>query len=80
MMESQFKEPLLGKTLEELQQIVRLLDMPLFTAKQIASWLYVKRGRSIDEMTNLSLKNRSLLSESYEVGASDPVEAIRSVD
>lgn len=80
MMESQFKEPLLGKTLEELQQIVRQLDMPAFTAKQIASWLYVKRVRSLDEMTNLSLKNRNLLSESYEVGASDPVEAMRSVD
>lgn len=80
MMESQFKEPLLGKTLEELQQIVRQLDMPAFTAKQITSWLYVKRVRSIDEMTNLSLKNRNLLSESYEVGASDPVEAMRSVD
>ena len=71
MMESQFKEPLLGKTLEELQQIVRQLDMPAFTAKRV---------RSLDEMTNLSLKNRNLLSESYEVGASDPVEAMRSVD
>ena len=74
------KEPLLGKTLEELQGIVKVLDMPGFTAKQIASWLYGKRVRSIDEMTNLSLKNRQLLSESYEVGASDPVDAMRSVD
>ena len=79
-MELQSKEPLLGKTLEELQGIVKLLDMPAFTAKQIASWLYGKRVRSIDEMTNLSLKNRQLLSASYEVGASDPVDAMRSVD
>lgn len=79
-MERQSKEPLLGKTLSELQGIVKVLDMPAFTAKQIASWLYGKRVRSIDEMTNLSLKNRQLFNESYEVGASDPVDAMRSVD
>ena len=74
------KEALLGKNLEELQAIVRTLGMPLFTAKQIASWLYVKRVHSIDEMTNLSLKNRELLKDSYEVGLLAPVEAMRSVD
>jgi len=79
-MELLSKEPLLGKTLEELQGIVKVLDMPAFTAKQIASWLYSKRVHSIDEMTNLSLKNRQLLSASYEVGASYPVDAMRSVD
>jgi 23S rRNA (adenine2503-C2)-methyltransferase len=31
-------------------------------------------------MTNLSAKNRSLLSESYEIGASDPVDSMHSVD
>jgi len=79
-MDSQSKEPLLGKTLEELQQLVKRLDMPGFTAKQIASWLYAKRVHTIDEMTNLSLKNRQLLSESYVVGAAEPVDAMRSVD
>ena len=33
------KTPLLGKTLSELQCIVRDLGMPAFTAKQIAGWL-----------------------------------------
>lgn len=74
------KKPLLGLTLSELQQVVKLLGMPAFTAKQIALWLYVKRVGSIDEMTNLSLKHRELLKEIYEVGAEAPVDGMRSVD
>lgn len=35
---------------------------------------------TIDEMTNLSLKHREALKEGYEVGASAPVEEMRSVD
>lgn len=31
-------------------------------------------------MTNLSLKNRELLSQKYEVGATPPVHEMRSVD
>ena len=54
--------------------------MPKFAAKQIASWIYDKKVSSIDEMTNLSLKHRELMKEHYEVGASAPVEAMRSID
>ena len=57
----EMKVPLLGKTLSELQTIVHDLDMPRFTAKQIASWLYEKKVGSIDDMTNLSVKNRERL-------------------
>ncbi|MBQ7157518.1 MAG: 23S rRNA (adenine(2503)-C(2))-methyltransferase RlmN [Bacteroidaceae bacterium] len=74
------KQPLLGLTLTELQEIVLQLGMPKFTAKQIAGWIYGKRVRSIDEMSNISKKYRELLSESYTVGCSEPVEAMRSVD
>lgn len=78
-METQ-KKPLLGCTLYELQQITLQLGMPRYTAKQIASWLYDKKVRSIDEMTSLSLKNRELLGKRYKVGASVPVNEQRSVD
>ncbi|MBQ8224553.1 MAG: 23S rRNA (adenine(2503)-C(2))-methyltransferase RlmN [Bacteroides sp.] len=74
------KQSLLGLTLSELQQVVKNLGMPGFTAKQIASWLYGKRITSIDEMTNLSLRHRELLKESYVIGAEPPVDAMRSVD
>ena len=74
------KQPLLGRTLHELQDVVKSLGMPGFAAKQIAMWLYDKKVTAIDEMTNLSLKHRELLKEAYEVGACPPVEAMRSVD
>ena len=74
------KRPLLGLTLSELQNVVKNLGMPGFSAKQIASWLYGKKVTSIDEMSNLSLKHRELLKEIYEVGAEAPVDTMRSVD
>lgn len=74
------KIPLLGKTLDELKTLVAELGMPKFTANQLASWMYEKKVASIDEMTNLSLTNRELLKENYEVGASAPVHEMRSVD
>ena len=40
------KTALLGRTLDEIQQIVRNLGMPKFAAKQITSWLYDKKVRN----------------------------------
>lgn len=74
------KIPLLGKTLSELGEIVKDLGMPKFSAGQIAGWLYDKKVATIDEMTNLSQKNRERLKEAYEVGASSPVHEMRSAD
>ncbi len=74
------KMNLLGMTLAELQDLTERLGMPRFAAKQIASWLYVKRVTSIDDMTNLSLKFRETLKADYEIGTSAPVEAMRSID
>ena len=62
------KIKLLGKNLDELKALVAQEGLPGFTAKQIAQWLYVKKVRSIDEMTNLSKAARAALSEKYEVG------------
>lgn len=67
-------------TLSELQEVTKGLGMPGFTAKQIAQWLYVKRAKNIDEMTNLSLKHRAMLSEVYVVGAETPINEMRSQD
>ena len=74
------KKPLVGLTLEELKSVVSTLGMPSFTAKQISEWLYKKKAFSIDEMSNISAKNRELLSESYEVGRSLPVQTVESID
>ena len=74
------KKPLLGMTLKELEVLASNLGMPKFTAKQLASWLYEKRVGSIDEMTNISLRNRELLQENYCVGAYPPSHFQKSVD
>lgn len=74
------KKHLLGLTLDELKEVALECGLPKFAAKQMADWLYKKRVLSIDEMTNLSLANRNLLSEKYDVGRSLPVEDQRSID
>ena len=62
------KTRLLGKTLDELKAVAAEEGLPSFTARQMAQWLYVKKVRSIDEMTNLSKSARASLNERYEVG------------
>ncbi|MDD2799200.1 MAG: 23S rRNA (adenine(2503)-C(2))-methyltransferase RlmN [Bacteroidales bacterium] len=74
------KEPLLGKTLPELTDIIKSLGLPTFTAKQICEWLYHKKVTQIDNMTNLSLKSRALLNESYEIGNIAPASLQKSKD
>lgn len=74
------KEKLLGKNLAELQEIVLSLGLPKFTAGQIAQWMYQKKVRSIDDMTNLSKAARAKLSGNYELGLVEPVKVLASTD
>lgn len=74
------KIPLIGKTVDELKDIAVSLQMPAFTGKQIADWIYNKRVSDIAEMTNLSAKNRDLLAQSYVVGLSGPDLITESID
>ncbi len=67
-------------TLSALKEAVKEAGMPAFTAKQIAEWVYGKRVRSIESMSNISLKNRERLGELFEVGFKAPADAARSVD
>lgn len=70
----------MGMSVAELKEAARELGMPAFTGSQIAQWLYDKHVTSIDEMTNLSQKNRSILNEHYCVGAMAPIDCQRSQD
>lgn len=74
------KTNLFGLTLDDLQQICVAEGFPKFTAKQMADWLYKKRCNSIDEMTNLSLKIRSRLSELFVLEKEAPIFSQTSVD
>lgn len=74
------KERLLGKTPEELAVIAKTHGLPAFAGKQMAQWLYQKRVRSIEEMTNLSKAGRETLSQHYEVGYVAPIDVQTSRD
>ena len=74
------KEKLLGKTLPELTLAAQSLGLPGFTGKQLARWLYVKRVRTIDEMTDISRSGRAKLAAAFETGISAPIGCQTSVD
>lgn len=74
------KEPLYGKTLKELEEVVLDNGLPKFTAKQLCDWLYKKSVGSIEEMSNISSKGREALSQRYEVGLSAPKQVSVSCD
>ena len=74
------KEILLGKTPEEIQEVVNSLGLPKFTGKQLVDWIYNKRVASFEAMSNLSKKSRELLAERYEVGLTSPLKEQTSTD
>ncbi len=74
------KEGLFGKTLNELKAVVLELNLPKFTASQIADWLYKKDIDSIDEMHNLSKKARIKLNDKYTFGTKKAISVQKSND
>lgn len=74
------KMVLLGKSLDELRTFVRELGMPIFTGNQLCDWIYKKRVASFEEMSNISLKHRDLLSQHAQVGLYPPIKEAISRD
>jgi 23S rRNA (adenine2503-C2)-methyltransferase len=61
------KSPLTGETLDSLAEKLHARGEPVFRAKQILEWLYKKRVRSWDQMTNLSKPLRTWLEETFDL-------------
>jgi 23S rRNA (adenine2503-C2)-methyltransferase len=61
------KPPLTGETLDSLAEKLRAGGEPAFRAKQILEWVYKKRARSWDEMTNLSKPLRTWLDQTFDL-------------
>ena len=72
--------PLLGMSLDELKAVATEVGAKAFVGKQIAEWIYGKRVKSIEQMTNLSKAVRAKLAERFTIGCSAPVDEQRSVD
>ncbi len=62
------REQLLGKTPDELKEIALKVGLPAFAGKQLAGWMYGRKVRSIDEMTNISKNGRERLKQEYSLG------------
>ena len=74
------RQPLTGETLESLTAKLREHGEPAFRAKQIMEWLYKKRARSWDDMTNLSKPLRGWLAETFELLPMSLVHGKQSLD
>jgi 23S rRNA (adenine2503-C2)-methyltransferase len=61
------KPTIYGETLATLTAALQAEGHPAFRAKQITDWLYKKRVRSWDAMTNLSLPLRTWLAATYDL-------------
>jgi len=71
---------LLGMNLEELKQAAVFCGLKPFVGKQLAEWLYVKRVRSWDDMTNISKDSKEKLKASFELGTVAPAGSAMSSD
>lgn len=57
-------------TPEELKTAAEAAGLPRYAAGQMARWLYVRKARDIDAMTDISREGRLRLSGMYEAGVS----------
>ena len=67
-------------TLSQLRELCEKENLPRFAAKQIARWLYVRRVKEVQQMTDLSLAARTLLAERYTLGLNAPLRESISAD
>lgn len=70
----------MGFTLQQLEEVCHRLDLPKYTARQIAGWLYAKDITHIDEMSNLSKAARQKLSGEFVLGTEPPRSVQASED
>lgn len=74
------KKPIYGESLDSLQAFLEARGEPKFRARQILDWLYKKRARSWDSMTNLPKPLRETLAAEFEIAPSKRVLAKESAD
>ena len=72
--ESTEKRPVRSLLAAELEQALADLGQPAYRAKQVLGWLYQKRARSFEAMTDLPAALRAQLAEAF---AFDELELIR---
>jgi 23S rRNA (adenine2503-C2)-methyltransferase len=74
------KPAITGETLDTLCERLAVLGEPAFRAKQILEWIYKKRARSWEAMSNLPKPLRAWLAENFEFEAARLVLGKQSMD
>jgi 23S rRNA (adenine2503-C2)-methyltransferase len=68
------REPIFGKTLQQLQGLAAQHRLLPYAARQIAGWLYGKHADEFASMTDLSLEARGALQQAYQIDVHPPLE------
>ena len=71
---------ILSMDLNALSSAMKEMGMPGFKAKQIFSWLHDKCALGFDEMSNISVNERTKLSERYYIGGISVLKKVESSD
>lgn len=71
---------LLGKTLPELEDVMRLLGQPAYRGRQLYEWVYAKRAPNFDGITSLPEPVRTLLNEGYSLRSLTLLDSQQSAD
>lgn len=74
------RELLLGKTLPELEGVLRSLGEPGYRGRQLYEWIYAKRVRSFEEITPLPESLRTRLDAQYLLRSLTLLDSQRSAD
>jgi len=74
------KPPIYGETLQSLALRLKELGEPAFRARQVLDWLYKKRVRSWEEMSNLPKNLRGKLAARFEIAPARRILAKESAD
>ena len=74
------KQDIRKLSLQQLKDFLTQHGEQGFRAKQIYEWLWKKSARSFEQMSNLSLKTRQLLSDHFEIRAIDVADKQVSTD
>jgi 23S rRNA (adenine2503-C2)-methyltransferase len=73
-MSAEFKSSIHGLLPDEIESFCLSVGQPVFRAKQIWDWLYVKRVSSSDEMQNLPAPFRAQLAEKFSFQCLEKIE------
>jgi len=74
------KAPITGETLDSLKARLAEQGEPTFRAKQILEWVYKKRARSWEEMSNLSKPLRTWLEDTFDLSPATLIHGKQSMD